>query len=266
VVTELTKRGLLEKTDIFVVSDHGFSTCGRTVDTVKYFNDHGLSVSTKFIVKPQPGQVMSANVGGATGLYVIGHDPEVTAKLVQLLQASDFCGPIFTRAGLPGTFPLQQAHIDSPEEADIVYSFRWSAEANSNGTPGLITSDSNNKAGLGLHGALSPFDLHNTCVAAGPDIRAGYRNTNPSGNIDVAPTILHLLGLKQTAGSGSDGRVLAEAFADSELPTEQPVAKEVSVTQDLGGGLTWKQTLQTTEFGGKAYVDQGTAEAMGPAH
>src|SRR5262249_38875539 len=108
-------------------------------------------------------------------------------------------------------------------------------------------------------------DLHNTCVAAGPDIRTGYRNTYPSGNIDVAPTILYLLGLKQTEGSGSDGRVLTEALAEAPLPNANPEKREISASVGLGGGLTWKQVLQATEFGGETYVDQGNGEAVAPA-
>lgn len=256
VIDELKKRGLLEKTDIFVVSDHGFSTIGRTVDPVKYYNDHDVPVVKQFTLGPKPGQVISVSVGGATGLYVIGHDPEITAKLVKLLQASDFSGPIFCRTALPGTFPLKDAHLDSPYAADIVFAFRWSTNKNGNGTPGLIVAEG--KEGKGMHGSLSPFDLHNTLVAGGPDIRSGYRDEFPSGNIDVAPTILHLLGLKQTAGT--DGRILAEALADTPLPEEKPVTKRVEATQTLENGSTWKQYLQTTTFAGKTYFDEGNSK------
>jgi arylsulfatase A-like enzyme len=257
-IAELQKRGALEKTDIFVVSDHGFSSSGRTVDPVKYFNDAGLSVVKGFILAPQPGQVLSVNVGGATGLYVIGHDPAVTAKLVQLLQASDFSGPIFTRNALPGTFPLHDAHIDSAGEADVVFSFRWNDGVNKQGTPGLI--DSEVRVGAGTHGSLSKFDLHNTLVGAGPDIRVGYRDTFPSGNIDVAPTLLDLLGLKQTAGT--DGRILAEALVDSAAPQEKPVTQKVEATQKLENGATWTQHLQTTTYAGKTYFDEGNAASV----
>ena len=92
---------------------------------------------------------MSVNVGGATGLYVIGHDAAVIARLVDLLQQSDFAGPIFTREALPGTFALSAAHLDSPTEADIVFSFRWSGGANAQGAPGLI--DAEGKEGAGMH-------------------------------------------------------------------------------------------------------------------
>ena len=257
-VADLEKRDLLGKTDIFVVSDHGFSTIERTVDPVKYLNEHGVAVSKSFTAPPKPGQVISVNVGGATGLYVIGHDPAVTAKLVELLQASDFAGAIFTRAALPGTFPLASAHLDSPGAADIVFSFRWNDRNNSRGTPGMVLAEG--KAGAGTHGTLSRFDVHNTLVAAGPDIRTGYRDEFPTGNIDVAPTILRLLGLEQAGGS--DGRPLTEALAALPLPTEKPEVQRVEAMRKLEAGGVWKSYIQTTSFAGKSYIDEGNASAQ----
>ncbi|MEP6667583.1 MAG: alkaline phosphatase family protein [Chthoniobacter sp.] len=254
VVADLTKRGLLDKTDIFVVSDHGFSTIGRSVDPVKYYNEHGVTVSKQFASPPANGQVMSVSVGGATGLYVIGHDAPTIAKLVDLLQQSDFAGPIFTRDALPGTFAINAAHLDSPAAPDIIFSFRWNDGANAVGAPGLITAEG--KAGLGMHGSLSKFDIHNTLVAGGPDIRAGYRDEFPTGNIDVAPTILHLLGL--TSPNGVDGRVLTEALADTPLLTEKPVTKRLEASKDTH---TWQQYLQTTSFAGRTYFDEGNASS-----
>jgi len=261
VIAELQKRGELDKTDIFVVSDHGFSTVERSVDPVKYYNDHGVTVSKKFTSPPANGQVMSVSVGGATGLYVIGHEPTTVAKLVDLLQQSDFAGPIFTRDALPGTFAISAAHLDSPQGADIVFSFRWSDTKNAVDAPGMIVAEG--KAGLGMHGSLSKFDVHNTLVAGGPDIRAGFRNEFPTGNIDVAPTILYLLGLQSP--DGVDGRVLTEAFAGTELPTEKPVTKRVEASREITSGVifkdkhTWQQYLQTTSFGGRTYFDEGNA-------
>lgn len=263
VISDLQKRGELDKTDIFVVSDHGFSTIERSVDPVKYYNDHGVKVSKQFNSPPANGQVLSVSVGGATGLYVTGHDVSTISKLVELLQQSDFAGPIFTRDALPGTFALGAAHLDSPAAPDIIFSFRWSAGNNAAGTPGLIMAEG--KAGNGMHGSLSKFDIHNTLVAGGPDIRIGYRDEFPTGNIDVAPTILRLLGLQSP--DGVDGRVLTEAFAGTPEPKEKPVTKRIEALREITSGLIfkdkhkWLQYLQTTSFGGRTYFDEGNAGA-----
>ena len=255
-VEELKKRGELDKTDIFLASDHGFSSVERSAEPAKYFTEHGVPVSNHVSAPPQPGQVMLVGVGGATALYVIGHEASTIAKLVELLQASDFSGPIFTRDALQGTFPLHDAHIDSPYAADIVFSFRWSDAMNAYGIPGLILAEG--RAGAGMHGSLGKFDAHNTLLAAGPDIRAGYRDENPTGNIDVGATVLHLLGIAHP--EGLDGRVLVEALANAPLPDDKPVTTRVEATRTLADGTVWKQYLQVSSFAGKSYFDEGNAE------
>ena len=181
-VAELKKRGELDRTDIFLVSDHGFSTGERSVEVGKYFAEHGAPVSNHFSAPPQPGQVMMVGLGGATALYVIGHEKSMTEKLVELLQASDFAGPIFTRDALPGTFRLRDAHTDSPYAADIVFSARPKDGVNAFGIPGLMIAEG--RAGAGMHGSLGKSDTHNTLLAAGPDIR-GVIAMEFDGNIAI---------------------------------------------------------------------------------
>ena len=62
-----------------------------------------------------------------------------------------------------------------------------------------------------MHGSLSPFDMHNTCIAAGPDFRKGILDNMATGNIDIAPTVLWLLGVEPQPKLS--GRVLSEALA-----------------------------------------------------
>ena len=65
---------------------------------------------------------------------------------------------------------------------------------------------------------MSRHELRNTLIARGPSwIRSTVVDT-PTGNIDVAPTILHLLGLP--GGNGMDGRVLHEALAGGDDPID----------------------------------------------
>ena len=58
--------------------------------------------------------------GGTIIFYVIGHDRDVSSRLVEWLQRSDFAGVIFAREQFEGTFPLQFARIDTPEAPDVV--------------------------------------------------------------------------------------------------------------------------------------------------
>ncbi len=256
VLADLEKRKLLDSTDVFVVSDHGFSTIDRPVKLVDFFKQRGFKTTTEFKTTPRPGDILIANVGGSTCVYVVGSDPKTVAGLVEALQQADIAGPIFTRDGLPGTFTFKDARFDTPTAPDIVFAFRWRDGKNTHGTPGLITGEAKRPGG-GTHGTLSKYDIHNTLVAAGPDLRAGFRNELPTGNIDVAPTILAILGLAQPGGA--DGRILYEALNGVDYDAPKPETKRMEATRQFPTG-TWKQFIQTTIFGDKIYFDEGNAE------
>ena len=76
----------------------------------------------------------------------------------------------------------------------------------------------------------------------------------PSGNIDVAPTILWLLGVK--APTTIDGRVLYEALARSH--GQPPIAKTETLKASREIGLfRWEQYLKFSSVGTTRYFDEG---------
>src|SRR6187549_2387860 len=134
-------------------------------------------------------------------------------------------GVIFSRVPAEGTFPLESVGYTQGNSApDIILSLRWSGETNSHGAPGLMTT-MGGTAGKGSHASLSRYDMNNTLVAHGPNFKRGFIDDMPTGNIDVAPTILWLLGVQ--APSTIDGRVLHEALAKSTV--KPPNAKTETI-------------------------------------
>src|SRR5205807_5524324 len=104
---------------------------------------------------PNPGDVLVTANSGSSLVYVIGHDAKVIGQVVRFLQGWRYSGVIFTRAGLPGTFQLRQAHLDSEAAPDVLVSMRWTAEKNTNGAPGmLVTEHSGFGPGRGSHVSL----------------------------------------------------------------------------------------------------------------
>ena len=94
--------------------------------------------------------------------------------------------------------------------------------------------------------------MHNTLIAAGPDFKNGLTSDLPSGNVDLAPTILAILGIKSPAAL--DGRVLSEAMLNA-----QPVkakTETLEATKKFPTG-TWRQHLQISRVGSAIYFDQG---------
>jgi predicted AlkP superfamily pyrophosphatase or phosphodiesterase len=256
VLSALDRQKARETTDLFVVSDHGFSTIRRSIDLQKILNDAGFSAKTQFTDEPKPGEIMLAGNGGSVLFYVIGHDETLTRRLVEFLQQSDFAGVIFTRKPLQGTFVLERAMIQNDHAPDVVMAFRWNDSKNQFGVPGMIDADWQRAAGKGTHATLSRLDMHNTLIAAGPDFRRGETDDLPTGNIDLTPTILHVLEIKVPVKM--DGRILSEAMVNGHRAASdlKPEVKTIEGSNDLPTG-TWRQTLKVSRVGSTLYLDEG---------
>jgi arylsulfatase A-like enzyme len=273
VLAALDRHRARDNTDVLVVSDHGFSTIGRSIDLRKILKDAGLDAVTEFSGEPRTGQIMLAGNGGSVLFYVINREPAVTRKLVDFLQQSGFAGVLFTRDKVDGTFPLETAKIDPPSLGsgaagnkgvpDVVLAFRWNDAPNPYGIRGMIDADCQRKAGEGTHATLSKFDVHNLLIAVGPDFRRGQLEDVPSGNVDLAPTILRILGL--TPPQPLDGRILAEAMVNGGRTVARAETRTLEATKDFSSG-TWRQFLQISCVGSTVYVDQGNGNFVRRKH
>jgi Type I phosphodiesterase / nucleotide pyrophosphatase len=255
VLRVLEAKGVRDTTDVIVVSDHGCSTVSTMVDLADSLRKAGFESSREFKDKPKRGEVLVVSNAGSALMYVIGHDETVIQKLVSFLQGWNYTGVIFTRKSIPGTFNVDQVQLGASQVADVVVSLRWTAEKNEAGTPGMVISDvSGYGVGQGAHVSLSRFDMHNTLVASGPDFRSGIVDALPSGNVDVAPTILWILGLQ--APKTLDGRVLSEALTikGPKLISFEP--RHIEATNDLEK-CVWRQYLNFTEVNGVTYLEEG---------
>ena len=276
VLSALDQRDARGRTDVFIVSDHGFSTIKRSVDLRRILNDAGFTAKieelriakdgnqsaggirdkTEFNDQPKPGDIMLAANGGSVLFYVVGHDKKLIRRLVEFLQQSDFAGVIFTKEPMEGTFGLTHALIQRGDAPDVVMAFRWTDLQNQFGVTGEIDADWQRAAGKGTHATLSRFDMHNTLIAAGPDFKRGQTDDLPTGNVDLVPTILQILGIK--VPHQMDGRILSEAVAapTSLLPAPKPEAKSIEARKDFPSG-TWRQTLKISRVGSTIYLDEG---------
>ena len=260
VLAELDRRGARDKTDILVVSDHGFSTVNGLTDVAQVLTNAGFKAAREFKKPPGNDEILVVSNGGATLLYVIGHDPRLIQRVADFLQTQDFTGVLLTRKPVPGSFTLDQAFINTPSAPDVVIALRWAADQNTNGAPGLVFCDgAGHKAGEGMHVTLSRFDMHNTLVSAGPDFRRGMVNELPSGNVDLAPTILWILGI--TPPRPMDGRVVSEALTIDGPRVGTPTTTQLEA-KNPHATFTWYQYLKRTHLDGVVYLDEGNGGAV----
>ena len=73
----------------------------------------------------------------------------------------------------------------------------------------------------------------------------------PSGNVDVAPTILHILGIKPP--QPIDGRVLTEVL------TIDGKSRQAEDKNSARKNDSWRQYLETPNFNGVIYLDEGNS-------
>jgi len=239
----LQRAGLLDSFNIWVTSDHGFSTYTAAPDIAA-------------IIEPFAGVLGDGTpriVTGAGAVYVRDRDGAAISAIVKQLQRTPGIGAVFTPAagagGLhgreSGTISYDAIEWNHARRADILFSPDWTDQRNAFGYAG--TTASGRVAG---HGSSSPHDIHNVLVAAGPDLKQGAVVSTPTGNVDFAPTFLHLLGIDVPASM--QGRVLREALAEggSAAPDVQPA--EVTVSS-ADGSYTLTASYSTVSVDGRQY-------------
>ena len=191
-------------------------------------------------------------MAGSGAIYVRDGDADTVARIVEALQGADRVGAIFTPdARVPGTLAFDAARWDHARAADILYSPAWTDAENAHGYRG--TSASGGTAG---HGSASPYDVHNTLIAAGPALASGIEVTLPTSNVDFAPTFLYLLGLP--AAPTMAGRPLTEAFRDGPEPPGGAPAGGSSRGRRRTAATG--RSPGTTVVFGRRYLDAATAE------
>ncbi len=185
---------------------------------------------------PREAFVVVAN-GGSDYLYQPEHDPDRVLKTVRFLQSHEEFGAVFVddRYGaIPGTLPLSMVHLENAEgrNPDIVVGYTFDEHAVIQGMPGIEFEGVSTFMSHGMHGSFSPIDVHNTLLARGPDFNANFVDQLPSGNVDVAPTIAHILGLTMPQ---ADGRPLLEALNASKNATCSITPRTISPPQPATG-------------------------------
>ena len=242
----LRAAGLREAFNLWVTSDHGFSTHTGAVDL-----DALLAPFSRTLRDGSP-----SIVAGPGAIYARDGEPATVAGIVEALQAADRVGAIFTRNGTAdGTLPFEAARWDHPRSADILYSPAWTEQENAYGYRGTSASD-----GTAGHGSASPFDVRNTLIAAGPALASGLEVTLPTSNVDLTPTFLRLLGLP--AATTMSGRPLTEALArpgGRGAPGEAPEPREERTSRATADGR-YRAVARTTSVFGRRYLDAATAE------
>ncbi len=214
----LQEKELLATTDVIVVCAlPPAKPLTRLAETLRAA---GLPVVPNFGSEVPDGSILVIEGADHALLYVKGHDAETVAKIAALLHKLPCAA--FTADGAGGTLRLSDAGLDVPEAPDFLVSF------------------GSEKAGAS----------RTVMAAMGPDFKAGLVSQTASGNADLAPTLLWILGID--APKGTTGRILAEALT---IPAPEP-SKEaiVEIVTPVENGAAF--FLKGTRIAGSLYLDE----------
>jgi arylsulfatase A-like enzyme len=233
-----------------LLSDHGFSTIAERPKINERLVAAGLKTT------PDDRSILY----DCDSFYLNGAGRDRFDDLVRFLAGEPWVGALLLRDDRMGTYPtaMPQTAVmgNHSRSAELMFAYRWSAEENEYGVPGCSASYSSIAA---THGSASPYDVNSSLVAWGAGIKQGCISSVPCGNVDVAPTVLHLLGLP--VADSMQGRVLLELLADGPNPADVESARSTrEATYQSNSGLRC-QTAHYSEVNGHRYLDQITWEA-----
>lgn len=258
-LAKLQELGLSDKTDIMVVSDHGFSSHNFKVDATLALIKGGLKTAA------ESDDVVLASNGQSVLVHVKGRVSHRISSIVRFLQAQDWVDVIFTAGrkpgdelgSIPGTFSLELIRqANTSRGPDIVFTLPWRSEVNLFGFAGthFTEGEGNTGALVGAasgHGGMSPWLVRNTLILWGPDFKHGATIRAAAGNVDLAPTILALKGV---SFEKMDGRVLGEALRDGR--DEEQIQSETKILR-TGPVGPYSAAVQVTDVGDHRYIDKG---------
>lgn len=253
IVSTLKEKGLTSFYNILISTDHGFMT--HVGQGRKSLNQ--LLIGNGFKQSETSEDIVTA--GGA--IYLKDQNPETIKKIVALLQPLEFVGAIFTKAAkpgdqqgfVPGTLSFETIHWNHARAADILVDANWDNRVNSAGYAGASYLP-----GVAGHGTLSPWDVHIPLIVSGPAFKKGFETDLPTSNVDLAPTVLHILNIPVPAAM--NGRVMNELLQKPAANALKSAKKETIETSTIYPGGTYKVTLTRTVLGEYQYVDGAKTE------
>jgi len=242
----LQARDLLDRINIIVTSDHGFST---------HTGELKLGALVEPFIKPMADGSPDIVVAEGAIHFRAGAERARVAAVVAALQKRPEVGAIFTRPRpgggpegvVPGTLSFDVVRWNHADRSgEILVSENWTHGRNAAGFAGTTTD-----SGAAGHGSTSPYDIHNTLIAAGPDFREHAESDVPTGNVDLAPTLLRLMGLD--VPKTMTGRVIEEGLRSGALPASIRVGHSTETVRSTDG--SYEVTAHLSTVAGRRYLD-----------
>ncbi|KQS28346.1 phosphodiesterase [Dyadobacter sp. Leaf189] len=246
ILDSLNARGLRDKYNILISTDHGFVTHTGKQNLSDLLIAEGLKKD-----KESDDVVISEGA-----VYVKNHDGNLIRKIVAALHKEDWIGAVFTKpkkkgsftGWVDGTLSFDAIHYNHPTRSgDILVAPNWNDDKNEKGYAGTDFS-----GGVAGHGGSSPYEINIAFFADGPDFKDAFTGGLPTSNVDIAPTVLSLYGMQ--VPKQMDGRVMKEFYTKTAKSAAHSKKEKVQTEARYPWGI-YKLSLEMSVLDQYRYVD-----------
>jgi arylsulfatase A-like enzyme len=237
---------------VIAASDHGQISTADQVDVAQLLEDAG-HCAVWGSRRSLEGADLCLTGGNMGEIRILEGGERRRRRIADLLMEHPSTGMLFSpgRNGIegeiPGTFAFGLVGLDHARGPDLVYALRSAEDRDPYDLPGLGLVTGGIPQGGGMHGGLNRFELTTVLMIRAPGLDAGRVDRSPRGIIDIAPTILGLLG-SAPAPTMTGRSLVAPAGSD-------PV-RSFSLSQG-----TFRQTIMVAGETGRQILVQGASGA-----
>ncbi|CAH1653571.1 alkaline phosphatase family protein [Chelatococcus asaccharovorans] len=231
---------------VIVASDHGQISTGA----VRPLFADAAAAGFKVNLGRDISEAALTVTGGISGeIRLRDGDAATVGRLARWLMEQPDVGHVFSRARndvegeIAGTLSLDLIGNGHMRQPDLMFILRSDLSKDPFGLPGLgIMTPGDVPLGGGMHGGINPHEL-NTVLIVGAETAEGRggQTAAPAGIIDIAPTVLGLIGI--APAPTMQGRNLA-----------RPAADEPQVTRHSAGDGRFAQHVDMVAHAGRRFI------------
>lgn len=192
-----------ERYAVLVASDHGQISSDAFIDVAELLGQHGHSTRLPS-ARHLDGAMVTYTAGNMGEIRILEGGTARRDAIARWLGEQPFISAMFSpganevEGGAPGSLSHATVGLDHPRQPDLVYVLSSSHAPDPFGLAGRCTiSGGDIPTGGGMHGGLNRFELNTVLMLAAPGVAGGHVDPRACGIIDIAPTILDLIGVRR---------------------------------------------------------------------
>lgn len=239
-----------ERYAVIAASDHGQVSSSDALDLAGLLGAQGHA-GRRAAERTLDGASFAMTGGNMGEIRILEGGTAKRDAIAAWLREQDLLGMLFSAARnevegeVKGSFALPLVDLGHCRQPDLVYVLRSGNASDAYGNPGLgLITKADVPVGGGMHGGLNRYELNTVLMVQGEGFEPGLIEQGPSGIIDIAPTVLGLLGLAPAASMVGHSLAMTNGM---ELRPR---------TFETGAG-GFRQKLDIVDRGGARFVRQG---------